>query len=82
MSLTIQAVRLRNKTSEERINILKLSVIFTIIYLIIDELRKIESNESSFLSKIKITRYIIIMKIEAWKLSPFYAKQLVSNFLR
>lgn len=82
MSLTIQAVRLRNKTSEERINILKLSVIFTIIYLIIDELRKIESNESSFLNKIKITRYIIIMKIEAWKLSPFYAKQLVSNFLR
>lgn len=82
MSLTIQAVRLRNKTSEGRINILKLSAIFKIIYLIIDELRKIESNESSFLSKIKITRYIIIMKIEAWKLSPFYAKQLVSNFLR
>lgn len=82
MSLTIQAVRLRNKTSEGRINILKLSAIFKIIYLIIDELRKIESNESSFLNKIKITRYIIIMKIEAWKLSPFYAKQLVSNFLR
>ena len=82
MSLTIQAVRLRNKTSEVRINILKLSAIFKIIYLIIDELRKIESNESSFLSKIKITRYVIIMKIEAWKLSPFYAKQLVSNFLR
>ena len=82
MSLTIQAVRLRNKTSEGRINILKLSAIFKIIYLIIDELRKIESNKSSFLSKIKITRYIIIMKIEAWKLSPFYAKQLVSNFLR
>lgn len=82
MSLTIQAVRLRNKTSEGRINILKLSAIFKIIYLIIDELRKIESNESSFLSKIKITRYVIIMKIEAWKLSPFYAKQLVSNFLR
>ena len=82
MSLTIQAVRLRNKTSEGRINISKLSAIFKIIYLIIDELRKIESNESSFLSKIKITRYIIIMKIEAWKLSPFYAKQLVSNFLR
>ena len=82
MSLTIQAVRLRNKTSEGRINILKLSAIFKIIYLIIDELRKIKSNESSFLSKIKITRYVIIMKIEAWKLSPFYAKQLVSNFLR
>ena len=82
MSLTIQAVRLRNKTSEGRINILKLSAIFKIIYLIIDEIRKIESNESSFLSKIKITRYVIIMKIEAWKLSPFYAKQLVSNFLR
>lgn len=82
MSLTIQAVRLRNKTSEGRINILKLSAIFKIIYLIIDELRKIESNESSFLSKIKITLYVIIMKIEAWKLSPFYAKQLVSNFLR
>ena len=82
MSLTIQAVRLRNKTSEGRINILKLSAIFKIIYFIIDELRKIESNESSFLSKIKITRYVIIMKIEAWKLSPFYAKQLVSNFLR
>lgn len=82
MSLTIQAVRLRNKTSEGRINILKLSAIFKIIYLIIDELRKIESNESSFLSKIKITRYIIIMKIEAWKSSSFYAKQLVSNFLR
>ena len=82
MSLTTQAVRLRNKTSEGRINILKLSAIFKIIYLIIDELRKIESNESSFLSKIKITRYVIIMKIEAWKLSPFYAKQLVSNFLR
>ena len=76
MSSTIEDQQIGNLSLEGRKIILKATVIFNIIYLIIDEIRKIES---SFLSKIYIFRLYNHSKNRGKKIIPVLRQTISST---
>ena len=76
MSSTIEDQQIGNLSLEGRKIILKATVIFNIIYLIIDEIRKIES---SFLSKIYIFRLYNHSKNRGKKIIPVLRQTINSK---
>ena len=73
---------MRNLASEGRMIILKTSIVLKIIHLAIEELRKISSSESRFLSKIYMYTLYNHFQNRDLKIVAIHVKQLISTVLR